>query len=172
MACHAPSYSIYPSLFGSSPSSRSLWFPFWNFQWQSVSWHSLYMSHHKSISRQINKSTEQSPSGEVIVAQLLKKFSTLMGAEDSLPFSQKHATGPCVESDASSPHCFPIFFKIYFNITLRFFSEMFSSLQVFRLKNFVRSSHFIHTRYTPTYLILHLISVIIYDEVVELLIII
>jgi hypothetical protein len=28
MVCHAPSYSIYPSLFGSSPSSRSLWFPF------------------------------------------------------------------------------------------------------------------------------------------------
>jgi hypothetical protein len=28
MVCHAPSYSIYPSLFRSSPSSRSLWFPF------------------------------------------------------------------------------------------------------------------------------------------------
>ena len=44
LASRTPSYLIHQSFFRSSLASRILWFPFENFPWQSISWHSLYVS--------------------------------------------------------------------------------------------------------------------------------
>ena len=44
LASRTASYLIHQSFFKSSLTSFFLWFPFENFPWQSISWHSLYVS--------------------------------------------------------------------------------------------------------------------------------
>ena len=44
LASRTPSYLIHQSFFRSSLASCFLWFPFERFPWQSISWHSLYVS--------------------------------------------------------------------------------------------------------------------------------
>jgi hypothetical protein len=50
---------------------------------------------------------EQGPSRES--NELVKKLPAFMEAEGLLPCSQEPATGPCPESDESSPHLPTIF---------------------------------------------------------------